>query len=486
LRILRRLALLGPSTYLLLACRNDTVAASPRSVLAFTHATLIDGTGAPPRSDVTVVVSDGRITAVGADATTPAGAEVIDARGKFIIPGLFDLHSHGVVESETRAAVLPTNVAFGVTSVRVMGTSAPRSEIEALRADIREGRQVGPRLVAFSRYVDGPNPPESSFVVVRSAAEGRAVVDSLRSAGVDFIKTYNGVPRDAFFALAARARELHMVVAGHVPFAVTAAEASDSGISTIEHVTGILIGCSSRELEFQRRLVDSRETRKAGDASAVRGVRLRVQSEAVSSFDATRCEALISVLARNHTAQVPTLVALRSSAFHTEDSLAQDPRLALVPKSIRDGWNVIGQPRRENHDVDDAVGERETYRKQFEIVGRMHRAGVPILVGTDVLGHYVFPGAAVHDELALLVDAGLTPMEAILAATSQAAHYLGADSLGTLAVGKMADFLLLDADPLADIHNTQQICGVVSDGRWIDAAARAALMQRIRDIANKL
>jgi hypothetical protein len=470
----------------LLACRDDKVAASPRSALAFSHATLIDGSGSPPRSNVTVVVSDGRITAVGSDAAVPAGAQVIDATGKFIIPGLIDLHGHALLEPETRAAILPAYIAYGVTATRVAGTGVPLAEIAEVRAEIADGREIGPRVVSFARYIDGPEPPGEDFVVVRSAADARAAVDSLKASGTEFIKLYNGVPRDAFFAIAARTRELHMPLVGHVPFSVTALEASDSGMTSIEHLTGVLIGCSSHEAALEHQLVDSRTHRTPGDPGAPRRVRLRALTEAVASFDSVRCGELMSRFVRNGTTHVPTLVASRSSAFHTEDSLAQDPRLALVPKSVRDRWNPLGQPRRENHEPADAAGERAAYQKQLEIVGMMHRAGVSVLAGTDVLAHYVFPGASLHDELALFVEAGFTPMEAILAATSASARFLGADSLGAVAAGKKADFLLLDADPLADIRNTQKIAGVVADGRWIDGTARRALMQRIKDIADKL
>ena len=476
------------ASLLLVACADRAVEAPERSDVAFTHVTVLDGTGAPPIADATVVVRDGRIESVAPGGAVPAGTPVVDATGKFLIPGLFEMHGHAALDVESRGAVLPASIAFGVTSVRVAGTEQTPAQVRALRGDIAAGRVLGPRLFAAGRVIEGPEPPgdETYFYVLRTRPDGVAAAESLHAGGWDFIKTYNGVPREALLGLLARARALKVPVGGHLPFAVAAAEASDSGFGSIEHVTGIPFGCSAREAELIQRLVGARTTRDRSQTSSMRLVIQRAQLEALASADSAKCADLFARFARNGTHQVPTLVANRAAAHHTEDSLGADPRLAWVPKSTRDRWNPAPGARKENHAPEDATGERALYEAQARLVGQMHRAGVPIMAGTDVLAHYVFPGASLHDELRLLVEAGLSPMDALRAATSVPARWLGADSLGVIAPGRRADLVLLDADPLADIRNTSRIAGILADGRWIDAAARADLLKRIERIAREL
>jgi len=253
---------------------------------------------------------------------------------------------------------------------------------------------------------------------------------------------------------------------------LTAAEASDAGQRSIEHLTGVALGCSTREDALLRDVSATIASRGWAAASSL--VRSR-PAEIASSFDAERCHALAAHFVRNATWQVPTLTVLHNMAYLDDPSLEDDPRLRFIPKAVRQQWGV----RAEAIDRQSSfAGARALYQRQLEIVGALYRDSVPILAGTDELNPYCLPGFSLHDELARLVQAGLTPLAALQAATLAPARFLGmTDRLGTVEVGKLADLVLLDADPLADIRNTTRIAAVVMNGRLIDAAARERMMR---------
>ena len=457
---------------LLVGCAPGTPA--PSAPLAITHVTLIDGTGAAPRADVTVLVVGRRISAVGASDSValPAGARVVDGRGRYLIPGLWDMHAHPFAYDFPRFAA-PLLLANGVTGVRDMGHRVDSAVF--WRREVAAARVLGPRLVVGGR-IDGPGPGPPWASRAATADQARRAADSLVRLGADFLKVYSRVPREAYFALADAARRRGVPVAGHVPYAVSAAEASDAGQRSIEHEDDLMRACSSRDAELRATL---------GDRSALAGRRemdvVREQARTMrASDDPARCRALFARLARNGTRVVPTLTVYQPYA-HALDSAGTHPaRLAYVPRALHEAWRrrpsvAAFEPR------DTAV-----IAAFFSLArtGEMGRAGVRLLVGTDAPLPYVVPGFSVHDELALLVRAGLTPMQALQAATHEPAAYLNAlDSLGSIAPRRLADLVLLDADPLADIRNTTRIRAVVADGRLIDRTALDAMLARAERLA---
>jgi hypothetical protein len=280
----------------------------------------------------------------------------------------------------------------------------------------------------------------------------------LFGAGADFIKVYNGVPRAAYFELLRDAAGRGKSIAGHVPWAVTAGEASDSGQRSIEHLAGILLSCSSREMALRAELSHARVTSDFTETMPGQ----RAEAEALRSYDDARCRALAARLATNKTWVVPTLATSSKKASVREISAAR-----YMP-----GWE---RANADKHSwwAKRPAAERErlgaAYALEQSTVALLRQAGVPLLAGSDMPASLVVPGFSLHDELALLVAAGLTPREALQAATIQPARYFNAtDSLGTVTVGKVADLVLLDADPLADINNTRRIAGVVLRGRYLD------------------
>ncbi len=443
---------------------------------AFTHVTVIDMTGAPPQADMTVVVTGNRLATLGPSRAVriPKGGLAYDATGKFLIPGLWDMHVHAAWSS-TLPTFGPLFLVNGVTGVREMWGSL--DVVAGAHISLAQHHLTEPRFVASGQVLDGSPPIWEGSIGLASADQARRVVDSLHAAGADFIKVYNLLPRDVYTAIVAEAKRLDMPVVGHVPVAVGALAASKAGQRSIEHLTDLLLSCSTHETALRAALVAAFEKPR----DSLRALGRRQQPELLDTYSSDKCQALAAQLLRDSTWQVPTLTVLRAFA-HLDDSVfTSDPRLQYMSRETRDGWNPRNDFRFKTMTAADFARTKRTYAKQVELVGLLHRAGVPILAGTDVLNPYCFPGFSLHDELALLVEAGLTPMEALQAATRNPAIFLRAtDSLGTIARGKLADLVLLDADPIADIHNTTKINAVVLDGQLLDQAARQRLLDFVR------
>ena len=430
----------------LAGCGNT--AAEPALVLE--NVTVIDGTGGPARAGLTVVVTGERVSAVGAadDVLIPPGAEIIDASGRFLIPGLWDMHVHlGGFDRGARAG--PALIAHGVTGVRDM--ASPLQEILALRDRWQTASPSGPRLIAAGPILQGPLPFE--LPLIRSVAtpdEARDVVDDLHRAGVDFIKVGDTVPPGAYRAVVERARRRGLPVAGHLPVGTPAVDAALVGQRSIEHFGsarfhGLLLASSSDEGPLTSRVQELLDAARRGEATADADLfRADLTEPLADSFSPDRAAALFRTFVDHGVAQVPTLVAVRgvwdaqASGFNERDRRTAD-RL----------WDRYG-----------------------EMIRLMRDTGVTILAGTDQEPD----GDSLHRELELLVEAGLSPAEAIVAATGQAAGFLGLlDDLGTVEAGKRANLVLLDADPLADITNTRRIAAVIVGGSFLDRTDLQAL-----------
>jgi imidazolonepropionase-like amidohydrolase len=316
---------------------------------------------------------------------------------------------------------------------------------------------------------------------VSNAEEGVKAVQTVKQGGSDFVKVYSLLPRDAYFAIAAEAKRQGMVFAGHVPGSVTPAEASDAGQKSIEHLTGILLACSAKEDEIRRQ----EDAMMKSGAKLVSSSFIKFEVATVDTFDDKKADALYAKFAKNGTWMCPTLTVLRAVAYIDDTNFRTDPRLSYIPGYLINGmWggDAFGYKSRT---PEDKAGMKRVFQKSLEMVGAMHRAGVQIIAGTDTPNPFVFPGFSLHDELGLLVRAGLTPMEALQAATRDAAKYLGiVDSVGTIEKGKYADLVLLDANPIADISNTKKINAVVVGGRLVDKSAIEEMLGKV-ETANK-
>ena len=416
--------------------------ASPPPAVAITHVTVIDADDPAPRPDQTVVVRGRRIVAVGPAAATavPPGSRVLNGRGRFLIPGLWDMHVHTDVPAGRE--VLRLYVENGVLSVRDMaGTWA---QLTAWRRDIAAGRLTGPRIMASGPYLEGGE-IGIPHLLARTPDEARAAVDSLSRLGVDLVKLHGQLSRESWFAALRAARERGLRTGGHVPRSITAAEASDSGLGSLEHLLQIPIPCTPAEsLALAPRF-------------PIQGMLGRCTSADLAP--------LFARLVRNGTAVVPTQVAAYEISHWPLTDLPGDAYARHLPDTLRRFVTQIfqippGVPA-DAHRTGAAL-----FAKRLALVGAMHRAGVVLLAGTDAPLRNSPPGFGLHEELALLVRAGLSPFAALHAATLAPARWFGMqDSLGTIAPGKLADLVLLDANPLSDIRNLRRIRAVVLQGR---------------------
>jgi imidazolonepropionase-like amidohydrolase len=451
---------------LLLAAGLAVSGENPGSALAFTHVTVIDATGAPARPDMTVVVVDKRIVGLGKSrhVRPPLGATIVPARGKYLIPGLWDMHVHTVFGDWLPAnerVTLPLFVANGVTGVRDMGSDL--NVIKKWRSEIEAGRLLGPRIIMAGPMLDGPAPAFPASAPVANAADGRRVVDELKAQGVDFIKIQSLIPRDGYFAAADEAKKVGLMFVGHVPDAVRASEASNAGQRSIEHFTGIFEGASSIEDQLIK-----------GPKSV---------GQKVSTFDPDRARSLIALMAKNQTWQVPTLVWERGQWLVDDIDLTHDPLVKYAPAAWTGRtWPMFVREIIATMDTDPLPVRQHFVQMELDMTLAMFRAGVPFMAGTDTAaGVHVFPGFSLHDELGLFVRAGLTPMQALQTATRNPALFLNRlVDMGTVEKGKRADLVLLDANPLEDIANTRRIRAVVLAGRYF---ARPDLDQMLRGVA---
>jgi imidazolonepropionase-like amidohydrolase len=448
--------------------------------LVFTHVTVIDMTGAPPSPDMTVVIMGDRITELGKSGAVhaPEGAQVVDATGKFMIPGLWDMHVHWLHKD-----YVPLFVANGVTGIRIMWGAPMHHQWQK---EIEQGTLLGPRMAIGSAIVDGPKPIWPGSIAVGTDAEGRQAVIRSKQQGADFIKVYSRLPREAYFAIADEAKKQGIPFAGHVPSSVTVAEASDAGQKSIEHFTGFLDASSSREEELRKASADAWANLPEGQAFPSRATLRPLSRLSLDTFSPEKANALFARLARNHTWQCPTLVVQRNMAFIKDPAIHNDPRVKYMPPQIASGWDPAGDFRLKDRTQEDFDLARSVYKKLTELVVPMRRAGVEILAGTDVINPYCFPGFSLHDELTLLVAAGLSPLEALQAATLNPARFLGKEKdLGTVEKGKIADLVVLEANPLEEIGNSRKIDAVVTGGKLLSKADLKKTLADIEALAGK-
>lgn len=452
--------LLAPALWLALLPAGLPAQTNPP--IAITHVTVVDVESGLNLPDQTIVITGNRITGSGpATERTPIGARLVDGHGKFLIPGLWDMHVHAAFP-RLDAMFFPELLANGITGVREMFSSMPW--VDSSRARIAREQIKGPRIVASGHILDGTPPIWPGSVGVTDAASARRAVDSLKKAGADFIKVYSRLSREEYFAAAEESKRLKFPFAGHVPTLVTAAEASDAGQRSVEHLTNVLLACSSKESEYLAQITAAVASSKGWDSAGV--VSRKQLAPLLASFDPERCRALARRFMKNGTWMVPTIAVLKGVAFLDDTTMALDPRLRYVPAWFRQGWNPKSDFRFQMLTKEDWALRKQAYARQLEIVTLLQKEGVSFLAGTDLSNPYVLPGFSLHDELAAFVAAGMTPLAALRSATLSPARYLGAtDSLGTVTKGKLADLVLLDADPLADIRNTTRISAVIANGR---------------------
>ncbi|MBC8164691.1 MAG: amidohydrolase family protein [Bryobacteraceae bacterium] len=432
--------------------------------IAIRNVTAIDADGARP--NVNVIVSGGRVMVASAKAAIPAGAAVIDGRGKYLIPGLWDMHVH-LWETNPMSHLY---VANGVLGVRDMGSDYARTS--KLRSDILTGQIPGPRIYTSGPVIDGPRSgmKQAPVLTADTPEEARQAVDSIDKASGDFVKILSGLSFDAYQAVAQRSRVIRMPFAGHLPDSVTMLEAIDARQKSIEHMFGLAVACSPLEPSLRSQRADAIAKK---DRAALVAIRQRTYD----TFSPGAANQLFHRMARFGVWQTPTLTLWRRMSLIDTDRLATASELRFVPQSIRASW---ADPRK---DLEGVTPERlASFRKDYEfhraLVKLLFGSGAGVLAGTDTGDPYVVPGFALHDELEALVEAGVSPLDALTSATLGPARFFETESsFGKIARGKVADLVLLNANPLTDIRNTRRISAVILNGSVLDRRCLDQLLE---------
>jgi imidazolonepropionase-like amidohydrolase len=425
---------------------------SPNDLIVINNVSVVDVRSGAVLADQTVILERNRIASVGPSksAKYPRNAPSVNGHGYFLIPGLWDMHVHLVFGDWFPGAqdvTLPLLIANGVTGVRDMGSEL--EIVEDWRNEIEAGRLLGPRIFTSGRMLDGPKPRFPSSIAIATPEDGRRAVDTLKQSGADFIKLQSLIPREAVFAIAEEAKKQEIAFEGHVPDSVRASEMSEAGMRSFEHLIGIFEGSSPSEDDFL----------KGG----------KTEGRFLASYDPARAATLAELLAKNQTWQCPTLVWERGGNLIDVTDFAKDGRAKYVPASWRNKtWKRFTDEIMNGYGADDIAVRKKFIEKELEVVQLLHKAGVPFLAGTDTPpGVYVFPGFSLHEELQRFVAAGFTPLEALQTATVNPARFLGMEEhIGTIEKGKLADLVLLNANPLQDISNTQKIAAVIVNGNY--------------------
>lgn len=443
---------------------SEPAQASP-SGTAITNVTVIDAANGL-RENQTVVFDGDRITAVQSAALETNTAQTIDGTGQYLIPGLWDFHVHLTYDDRLTAAMPELFLSWGITSVRDTGGLMHEilPVVESMRADGAIAPRVffaGPLLDGEFVVYDGVGRPEIG-VAVPTPEAARERVTEMHEQGVNFIKVYEMVRPEVFAALIDIATELDLPIDSHVPLSMRARDAG-ALVSSIEHLRNIEMDCAASAEEFHAARLELLQN-EAGMAGA--DLRSAMHTEqrlpAIADYDEAQCDIVIDAL--QSTVMVPTL---RLNSFMLLPPWQRDDwkeALSRVPESVAEDWTLQTEMRRNL-----PAGDPMFANWSMFLTNRMHDAGVPFGAGTDVPINLSIPGYSLHSELDMLVRAGLTPLEALEAATLIPAEYFGLEEeMGAIATGQVADLVLLDANPLEDINNTKRIVQVISKGQLID------------------
>lgn len=432
---------------------------------AIKDVTVIDVTDGSLSPMQTVLFRGNRIIKIGGSVEIPKKAQLIEAKGKFLIPGLWDMHAHDIVNYRNLF------VANGITGLRDLAGSF---EIVRKMDSLKNKKIITPRYLV-GHLVEGEakleNPCPAPCSLVDTTEEAINVVDSLAQNGAAFIKTYMLLKPEVFEAIMSRAREKNIPVAGHVPDQVSIKKASDLGIKSIEHSAFLLKNCTPLADNL---IKEYGEIREISSYEELLSAYLKIYEKENNSFDKNLCRKLAKTLASNGTAVTPTLTATYKFWNRKKKKFYNNPNLRYMPVGFKSWWKA------ENSTLTDHEWKvaQEIHPLNMELVQILNEQDVLLLAGTD--SPFNIPGFTLHEELELLVQAGLTPLEALQTATLNPAKFMNREKdLGTVEAGKLADLLLLKANPLENISNTTKIEAVILDGKYLNQESIKLLLEKM-------
>lgn len=459
-----------------LALAPLSVTAKDRGDILIRHATIVDVEQGRLLPDQAVVTSGDTIVAVGSDAEVAkqwTAKRTVDAGSRYLIPGLWDMHVHfggGPQLIAENQALLPLYVAHGITTVRDASGDLP-DDVLRWRSSIADGSLFGPTLLSSGPKIEGLKPVWKGTIETGSKAEVDAAVARLKTLDVDFVKiTDSTLTPDLFLYAVTAARSAGLRVSGHIPMALTVGQAVDAGISSIEHL----------DYAFKAGVKD--EAAIAADFAAGRIDRAEANRRLDAGFDPETAMAAYRQLAAKRVFVTPTLNGGRIIAYLDRDDHKNDDYLGLIGPGLRATYNWRVE-RAAKADAAAIAARHAHFEREAAVLPMLEAAGVTIMAGTDAgfLNSFNYPGIGLHDELALFVDKGLTPAQALVSATRAGPDWFGKlDRYGSVDRGKAADLVLLDRNPLEDIAATRSIHTVILRGAVHDRAALDAMLADTR------
>ncbi len=444
------------------------------------HVTVVDVLTGQLRPNQVVTVSKGKIVGVEpADRDSYAAKQYVNGNGRYLIPGLWDMHVHfrggdSLIAANRKSLTL--FLAHGVTTVRDAGGDLAPSVFQ-WRQDMNAGKLAGPRIFTSGPKIDGPGAYWPGSLAVETPAQIRQAMDSLKRLGVDYVKIYDSkISGQAFLNTISEAQKRGLKTTGHMPYSVTLADAVKRGLDATEHLYYVFKAASSKEDSLTALVRNSLSTPKPLGLFAV-------LPAVYDTYSPEAADRIFRLMAKRKTAVVPTLFIGKTLSELSENDHAQDTLRAYVDPKIQATYLRRLAGARQQSPAAQAFS-RKLEAKFYTLVPLMQAAGVTILAGSDSgpFNSFIYPGASLQDELQQLVVAGLTPLQALQAATINGAKFMGvAKSTGTIAPGKDADLLLLTANPLENIANIKQIDAVVSRGKAYPAAALNNMMRAVKN-----
>jgi hypothetical protein len=442
--------------------------------LILQHINVVDVEKGKIYSDQTVAITGDRISAISKASSFKATAtdSLVDCTGQYLIPGLWDMHTHVWAPDYFFSLFLGN----GVTGIRGMFEQALFANQWRERG-LTPGELV-PRGYYAGPILDGPKPIWPGSIGITDAAQGRRVVDSLKNKlKVDFIKVYSLLEKDAFYGIAEEAKKQGIVFAGHVPNKLTLLEAVKAGQKSTEHLYGFIEAASDSSDYYYGLVQGTIKDTVLANRTARREFLRR-------TFNEKKLAALIKELKGYDTWVCPTMTVNRGIAYLNDSNFRQDARLAYMIPMISNMWDPKKDFRFKTAGPEYFRSELLDYELKKKIIRALHQGGIRLLAGTDTPNPFCFPGFSLHDELEIFTTCGLSPLQALQTATLNPALYFGIEKeLGTVSTGKLADLLILKANPLDNIGNTRKIGAVILKGRFIGAAEVDGLLQKARKIA---
>jgi imidazolonepropionase-like amidohydrolase len=443
---------------------------SQTTSILFQNVNVIDVQTGKVLSKQNVLIKGNRIEKISSKAIAGKNATIVNGTGKYLIPGLWDMHVHefnNVSERPPNEYYHPLFIANGVCSIREMWTKPKNMNyIQRWRNEATTQSMTVPRYVSVGTLVDGVPKVWPNSDTVTNAEEARAMVQKLKAGGVDFFKVYGHLNREAYFTIASECKKLNFPFAGHVPNGISMAEASNAGQKSQEHVGywAMFTELSDKEDKFK--------DIKPADLTPV------LRTELFQSVSEQKCSSLAAVFVKNGTALCPTLMIYKVSMLGDNKEIREDDRLQYADSFDKKDWaEYAARFKPENRSLREA-----RFQKGLDIIRLMHKGGVQLLAGTDLGNPFLYAGFSLHDELSLFVQAGLSPLAALQTATINPAKYVGKEKeIGTVSPGKLADLVLLDANPLTDISNTKKINAVVMNGRLLTRKDLDILLQQAKE-----